>query len=183
MKKLSIFVSLAVMTASVFGMPLGEVRSVDKNGNTRFMAAIVKNDNNEIRSCYNSGDVNVNHQNKDGNNAVMLALIHDNPELAKKLLSRVQNDGIQQLLTVYKNKIPLSKEQVKQIHSWSHINDTNKQGQTLLHIAANYGKFDVVDYLLGRGAVADELKFKKFSGKCICFIASFISISLYSSTK
>lgn len=137
MKKAVVFASLAIITSSVFGMYPNNINSVNNNGNIPFLTAIVKNDTDKIRDYIKNNNVDMICQNDDGNNAIMLALSKDNFKLAGNMLNQLNNSKIVQLMTSGKNKNLISTEGIKPIRSWSHINDKNKKGETLLDVAIN----------------------------------------------
>ncbi|MBR1714349.1 MAG: ankyrin repeat domain-containing protein [Treponema sp.] len=108
--------------------------AIDENGNTPLMSAVLRNSDSAIdaelsRSEYLADNAKfLNHANSDGNNALHLAAIKRNRNLAKRLLKM----GIDR-------------------------NAVNNDGDTALHIAVKNSDSQLVDALLDGGCDTDAL--------------------------
>ncbi len=108
--------------------------AIDENGNTLLMNAVLRNSDSAIdaelsRSEYLADNAKfLNHANSDGNNALHLAAIKRNRNLAKRLLKM----GIDR-------------------------NAVNNDGDTALHIAVKNSDSQLVDALLDGGCDTDAL--------------------------
>ncbi len=130
--------------------------AVDSNGNT-FLHIAAKEDCTAVISVF-LGQANVNAQNSVGNTALHLAAHYGKIEAVNQLLKRVQvdlkNDTDETALHVACKSYMSEPDVVKLIvdtiikaHNWSLIDAADIDGNSALHIAAQHGRDDLLDYL------------------------------------
>jgi ankyrin repeat protein len=132
-----------------------DVNLADDNGHTALHYASMGNDEKVVEMLIQAG-ANTNAVNVYGLKPIFYAEMRNKEKIVEVLKGKRERKNLSEIGVGYKNVKPrdVYKEMLKEIESKSYegINEKNKDGETVLHLAVSYGSEEKIKELIEKGA-------------------------------